>query len=338
MADRRLVWQYIKEKRADIIFLMLMEGSFLLLCYLYEVEQLKELLYGVVLSFFFAGCFFAYGYWSFQKRCTALWQALNQMENLPDSLPEPDGRKEEIYQQMMQKLFKERRQRVFEMDKREQEMQDYYTLWVHQIKTPIAAMKLLLQSEEQHSLELVQELFKIEQYAQMALYFMRLQSISSDLVLKEYELYDIVKQAVKKYGVLFLNKKMDFKLETFSKKIITDEKWLCFVIEQLFSNAIKYGKGDDSKKSGGIHIYLEQEKLVISDRGIGIRREDLPRIFERGFTGYNGRMDKKSTGLGLYLTKKILEKLSHTISVESELGKGTRVVLDFSAYISAVGV
>lgn len=330
--NRGLFWQYMKEKKADIIFLLLIEACFLLLFYLYQIEQRRELLYGVVLSLFFACCFFAFGYLKFKRGYFVLSENLHNIENLPDSLPEPNGIHEEIYQKLIIKLMEERSRQRFETDKKEQEMQDYYTLWVHQVKTPIAAMKLLLESEEKDTLLLVQELFKVEQYAQMALYFMRLQSMSADMILKEYELYAIVKQAVKKYGVLFVNKKLDFQLEPFSKKIITDEKWLCFVIEQLFSNAIKYGKAEDSLKSGGIYIYLEQERLVIEDKGIGIRKEDLPRIFDRGFTGYNGRMDRKSTGLGLYLTKKILEKLSHTITVKSELGKGTKVILDFSVF------
>jgi signal transduction histidine kinase len=191
-------------------------------------------------------------------------------------------------------------------------------------------MKLLLQNSEDQctSSALSQELFKIEQYVEMVLHYLRLESMSSDFLIRQYELRDIVSQAVKKHAVLFINKKLSFNLEEFSCKVVTDEKWLMFVIEQIISNALKY------TPSGSISIYTQRVPdkliLVIEDTGIGIRPEDLPRIFERGFTGYNGRLDKKSTGIGLYLCKQILDKLSHTIEVSSGVGKGTRISIGFT--------
>ena len=179
----------------------------------------------------------------------------------------------------------------------------------------------------------LEELFKIEQYAEMALYFARLDSLSSDLLFRSCNVREIVKQAVKKYSVLFLRSGLSFRMEEFDIKAVTDEKWLSFVVEQVFSNALKY------THEGGIAIYGADAEgsmiqgnayyLVIEDTGIGIRESDLPRIFERGFTGYNGRMDKKSTGIGLYLCEQIMRRMSHTIRVESAPGKGTKVILGF---------
>ena len=190
-------------------------------------------------------------------------------------------------------------------------------------------MRLLLQSEAGAPFvpELEQELFKIEQYVEMVLQYLRLESMSSDLTLAEYPLEDLVRQAVKKYSVVFIHKKIALKLEKFSCRVLTDEKWLVFVLEQLLSNALKY------TPRGSVSIRMApggQKTLIIEDTGIGIHPEDIPRIFERGFTGYNGRMDKKSTGIGLYLCRKILNKLGHTIRIVSTPGVGTKVLIDLS--------
>jgi histidine kinase (EC 2.7.13.3) len=206
-------------------------------------------------------------------------------------------------------------------------MIDYYTLWAHQIKTPIAAMRLILQSEDipQYH-ELNEQLFKIERYVEMVMAYLRIGSSSTDFLLKKYELEDMVKQSVRKYAPVFIRKKIGIKLGNLKFKVLTDEKWLCFAIEQILSNAIKY------TDEGYILIDSENETtLVIKDTGIGIAPEDLPRICEKGYTGYNGRIDKRASGIGLYLTKQILTKLGHKISFESEIGKGTTVRIDMSS-------
>lgn len=165
------------------------------------------------------------------------------------------------------------------------------------------------------------ELFKTEQYVEMVLTYVRMEDMSGDLMLKEYALDNLVKQALKKYSRMFAMQKLALHYEALRVTVTTDEKWLVFVLEQILSNALKY------TVEGSISIYMEDDWLVIEDTGIGICSEDLPRIFEKGFTGYNGRSDKKSTGIGLYLCKQIIEKLRCQIRVESKLGKGTRVLL-----------
>lgn len=172
-----------------------------------------------------------------------------------------------------------------------------------------------------------EELFKIEQYAEMALTFQRLEGIAEDLVLQEYNLGDLIRQAVKKYSVLFINKGLGLEFGEMDYRIVTDEKWFVFCVEQLLSNSIKY------TLEGGISLQAERDEAAerirfsIEDTGIGIRAEDLPRIFEKGFTGYNGRLDKKSTGIGLYLCRRIFDHLGIRVKVESEAGGGTRVTL-----------
>ena len=165
------------------------------------------------------------------------------------------------------------------------------------------------------------ELFKIEQYVEMVLTYLRMESMSSDMVLQWYAADDIVKQAVKKYSQLFILKKIALRMDMPEEMILTDEKWLAFVVEQILSNALKY------TSEGTVSIYMKEKELVIEDTGIGIQEEDVPRVFEKGFTGFNGRRDKKSTGIGLYLCKTILDRLGHGIRIESKVGEGTKVFL-----------
>lgn len=231
---------------------------------------------------------------------------------------------ERDYMDLIQAIFEDKKQYMDKSDGEKAEMLDYYTLWVHQIKTPIAAMRLILQSEEtQQYRELQGQLFKIEQYVEMVMAYLRIGSSSTDFLLKEYEMEVMVKQSVRKYAPMFIRKKISVKLGNLKYKVLTDEKWLCFAIEQILANAIKY------TNEGYILIDSENETtLVIKDTGIGIAPEDLPRICEKGFTGYNGRIDKRASGIGLYLTKQILTKLGHRISFESEIGKGTTVRIE----------
>lgn len=165
------------------------------------------------------------------------------------------------------------------------------------------------------------ELFKIEQYVEMALNYLRVEDISSDLSFKQYAVDDMVRQVIRKYAKIFISKKIKMNFKPTGRYIVTDDKWFVFVLEQLISNALKY------TKKGQISIYMKEKSLVIEDTGIGIPAEDLPRIFEKGFTGYNGRENKKSTGIGLYLCKNIMDKLQWNITADSEVGRGTKIYL-----------
>jgi len=244
-----------------------------------------------------------------------------------DELPKADDLVEQDYQTLLTLLFEDKAKVTSKADVSKTEMIDYYTLWAHQIKTPISAMRLLLQTERStQNSELSTELFKIEQYVDMVLGYLRIESISSDLVLSQYDLSSMVKQAIRKYATIFIGQKITLDFKEMDCLVLTDEKWLVFVLEQILSNALKY------TQSGTISIYMEAEKtLVIKDSGIGIASEDLPRVFEKGFTGFNGRMDKKSTGIGLYLCQKILNKLSHKVTISSQIDVGTIVRIDLSS-------
>ena len=243
-----------------------------------------------------------------------------------DSLPRPENAVDRAYTDLIRRLYKDRNAVIAESTGSRNQMQDYYAMWVHQIKVPISAMHMLLQDQEKSSPMNVQ-LFKIEQYVSMALSYVRLESEQTDYVIKQYSLDSIVKQSVRKYAPLFISKKIRLDIEDTDLIVNTDEKWLGFVIEQILSNSLKY------TSSGSISISYETPKtLIISDTGIGIAPEDIPRIGEKGFTGYNGRTFRKSTGLGLYLCKEILTRLSHSMAISSEVGKGTTVKIDLQTY------
>ena len=271
----------------------------------------------------FRSALFTLGYFQFLRRHRELKGLLVQIQEKALPLPPPKGLLEADYQALLQALASERAALALEDRNRLQDMTDYYTLWAHQIKTPIAAMGLLLQEEPRPELE--GELLKIEQYVEMVLGYLRLGSDSTDYVFRNCRLDDLLRQAVRKYARLFILKKISLDFQETGRTVLTDGKWLSFVLEQLLSNAVKY-----TPPGGLIRVYGDGDTLVIADNGIGIQPEDLPRVFEKGFTGFNGREDKKSTGIGLYLCRQVLDRLNHGISISSRPGQGTLVRLDLS--------
>ena len=245
---------------------------------------------------------------------------LNDLEDLPKSL----DIRIDYYHKIIEKLYEELEELTQENRQKNTDTVDYYSMWVHQIKTPIAAMNFLLDNEEVDQKNLQQELFKIERYVEMVLTYIRLDSISSDYVITKINLDEVVKDSVKKYATIFINKKIKLNYVSHETIVISDKKWLSFAFEQILGNSVKY-----TSTGGEITIETCENKLVIEDKGIGIKEEDLPRIFEKGFTGFNGRYEKKSSGLGLYLCKKTLDKLGHHIDITSTVGKGTRIEITF---------
>ena len=281
--------------------------------------------YTALLSSVCALCLAAMDARRFFRRHRQLEDALQSITISDERLPEPDNLIEEDYRRLIRALDQEKNRIRSGMDARYSDMLDYYTLWAHQIKTPIAAMRLILQTRPENSgEELGMELFRVEQYVEMVLNYLRLDSDSSDFVIRVSPLDDIIRQCVRKYAKQFIRKRISLEYEGTELQVLTDEKWLCFAIGQILSNSLKY------TNSGRIRIYTQGETLVIADTGIGIAPEDLPRVFEKGYTGYNGRTDKKASGIGLFLCKRILNKLGHGISIRSVVGQGTAVSIDLS--------
>ena len=293
---------------------------------LYELP-LEAVLYAAALCLIIGLILFFIGYVKFLQRHRALTEMAQNICLSIDGLPVPHGQLEADYQQLIKTLYKSSARIKSDADTARSELLDYFTLWVHQIKTPIAAMRLLLQTEiSGENMALSAELIKIEQYVDMVLQYLRLDSETTDFVIKPCCLDDIIRQSVRKFANLFILKKIQLDFRQTGLEILTDEKWLCFILDQLLSNALKY------TSAGSVTILTEGLTLIVEDTGVGIRPEDLPRVFEKGFTGLNGREDKKSTGLGLYLTKRAADMLGHPISAESMLGEGTRIKLGLLQY------
>ncbi|HIZ43304.1 MAG TPA: sensor histidine kinase [Firmicutes bacterium] len=256
---------------------------------------------------------------------------LCELEALPAPLmsgfPEWESPAEEDYRRIIERLREEMADLGNQMNRRYEEMIDYYTAWVHQIKTPIASMRLTFQNEDSAlSRKAAGDLFRIEQYVEMVLVFLRLDSESTDYVFREYDVDGMIRQAVRRFSSQFIDKKLRLVYEPVRLSVITDEKWLLFVLEQVLSNAVKY-----TPSGGCVTIDLEAPAtLCVRDTGIGIAPEDLPRIFEKGYTGRNGRSDKRASGLGLYLCRRICGQLGHRITANSSPDSGTviRIRLD----------
>lgn len=261
----------------------------------------------------------------FRERCTVLRKLQEEINISADNLPEPQNAVEECYAELIQTLFRIRAEMQAHYEQSISDMTDYYTMWAHQIKTPIAAMRLsLAEQDSPESRALSEELTRIEQYVEMVLCYVRLESSDTDLVIKQHRLEDIVRAAVRRFSGQFIRKKLTLEMSGLDFTVLTDEKWLLFIIGQVLSNAVKY------TRSGGITIACNNGVLSISDTGIGIAPEDLPRIFEKGYTGCNGRSDMKASGLGLYLCKRICGMLGHDISAESN-SSGTTVFIDLNS-------
>lgn len=318
----RLILDYIKSAVRTLILVGLLLGLFLLLGWICGVDR-GGMLYFMALCLSVSLGWFALDFWRFFKKDKRLKLLQGQILLSLENLPRPENRIEEDYQQLIFLQSNDRRTALNAQQLSYGEMLDYFTLWAHQIKTPISAMGLIMQSEpERYGEELEQELFRIEQYVDMVLSFLRLDSDYTDFVLKSYSIDTIIKGSVRKYAKQFIRKRISLVYEGTELCCVTDEKWLGFVLEQLLANALKY------TYSGSIAVTVEGTCIIIQDSGIGIAPEDLPRIFEKGYTGYNGRTGQKSTGIGLYLCKRILTKLGHEIKVESKPGEGTKVTIE----------
>ena len=262
------------------------------------------------------------------RKSRAVCQELSLMQHhpadLPDELPAAQSPQEQAYQVLLLALHTDRQKLKSDMNARYHDMTEYYTVWAHQIKTPIAAIRLALQNEDTPlSRRLTGEVGRVEQYVQMALTYLRLGSDSSDYVIRSCALDDIVRPAVRRFAGEFIQRKIQLNYQMLNYTVITDEKWLGFVVEQVLSNALKY------TPQGSVSIHMEPEGvLCIRDTGIGIAPEDLPRVFEKGYTGYNGRSHRKASGLGLYLCREILARLGHSVSAESQVDHGTTIRID----------
>ena len=254
-------------------------------------------------------------------------EVLRDLKEIDAELPEVRDIEADDYREIVRLLREANREARTRSETDMAAMVDYYTLWVHQIKTPIAAMRLRLQDEDTElSRALLSDLGRIERYVSMVLTYLRLENGATDYVIKETDLDSVIRPVLRQFAGEFISRKLKLDYTPVDRKVLTDGKWLSFVVEQVLSNALKY------TPSGSVSIFMEDPAvLVIRDTGIGIPPEDLPRVFERNYTGLAGRADTRASGIGLSLCKSVCDRLGHTISIESTPGEGTSVRIDLSA-------
>lgn len=325
---------------------MIVTMSCIHLLYMYLIGARKQdLMYAAVLDAILLLITVLVGFFRYSSKVKALSNALKRPVEEQAQLPEATDDVEMLYHRLLENQSIARNESESSAAIRQSQMRDYYSMWVHQIKTPISAMKLLLEAEREELGQLIcddeqsqcllsdnmdsfeDELFRIEEYVSMALQYQRVSSTENDFVLEKVSVDGVIRDTIKKYAKIMIRRHIGMNYSGTVQEVYTDGKWLAFILEQLLSNAIKY------TPQGGVTIETAEEKdrffITIKDTGIGIKAEDLPRVFEKGYTGYNGHADKKATGIGLYLCRQMADKLGHTIRMESEIGKGTKVWIGF---------
>ena len=335
---------FIKQNYIWILMIVTMSCIHLLYMYLIGARK-QDVVYAAVLDAILLLIIVLVGFFRYSSKVKALSNALERPVEEQAQLPEATDDVEMLYHRLLENQSIARSESESSAAIRQSQMRDYYSMWVHQIKTPISAMKLLLEVEREELGQLIcddeqsqyllsdnmdsfeDELFRIEEYVSMALQYQRVSSTENDFVLEKVSVDGVIRDTIKKYAKIMIRRHIGINYSGTGQEVYTDGKWLAFILEQILSNAIKY------TPQGFVTIETAEEKdrffITIKDTGIGIKAEDLPRVFEKGYTGYNGHADKKATGIGLYLCRQMADKLGHTIRMESELGKGTKVWIGF---------
>ena len=317
------LWNYLISNRKTIIMNIVLFVLLVLVFWLFELP-LKVIGYLAIMWLFILLVIGSLDFIGFNRRMTILTQL--DEENIPSTDYLPRNTIEKEYVRLLLEEYDRKRTLIETDESRYEDMVDYFTAWAHQIKTPIAALSLInedMENDDERA-KVKSEITDIEDYADMVLNFIRLGSDSKDLVLEKVDLDKVIKEVIRRFSVQFIGKGIGISYESHPFVVRTDEKWIRFVLGQLMSNALKYSN------SGTITIKTEGNELALEDQGIGIKAEDLPRVFEKGYTGYTGRRFEKSTGIGLYLTKNACDMIGVDIKLESEKGAGTKAILAFA--------
>lgn len=321
---------YLKFKKTTISAFAIF-AVIILACQLLFGMPLRMLWYPYALCILIGLVFLIIGYRRQRRICSELRTIAGLQAHLMDELPEPLSPEAAEYQRIIHTLCVADMQRQEQFHRKYSDMIDYYTAWAHQIKTPIAAMKLSFQNEDSAlARQSLNELKRIDQYVDMVMTYLKLESEDLDYVIREHNLDDIIRPVVRSFAGEFIDRRISLEYDPIDMTVLTDDKWIAFVIGQVLSNALKY------TQEGTVSIRMDGTCLCISDTGIGIEPSDLPRIFEKGFTGYNGRKDKRASGIGLYLCRRICDNLGHRISAESAVSRGTTIQIDLTR--NAIGI
>ena len=275
-----------------------------------------------------------FGYFAHRSHCRTLHEMINsKADDASAMLPQPRNEEQRLYSKIIKKMHRQHMEKTEQIYNEKMEFQDYIISWVHEVKSPITACILLIQQSAGKTVEEVtdkieDEIQRIDHYVEQALYYSRIDAFSKDYFISEVSANQIVRSSVKKHAKQFIAKRIRFAMPEEEQRVHSDAKWLGFIIDQIMANALKY-----TDNHGMITCSFEEDKeekrLCIRDSGIGVHPEDIGRLFEKGFTGSTGRQEKKSTGMGLYLADQMAAKLGHRLSVRSEQGKYTEVIIHF---------
>lgn len=330
------VSEYVQDKRYFLLFyicLMLFISTVMLFS---ENDQntLSNVLYINISCLIFVCLYITIGYfhrkWFFKGLVETIDNAEEQFAIL---FPEAQTNQQKHFLELLKKIHQDNRDQLQHLHDEKKDQQEFILSWIHEVKLPIAASRLLMENSENKITDYLidkfeDELDKIDNYVEQALYYSRIDSFSTDYFVTEVTVNQIIKNSVKKYSKLFINKEIQFQMDDSTQFVQSDSKWLGFVIDQIIANSLKYTDTD-----GKIAIQFEEDekekRISILDSGIGITSEDLNRVFEKGFTGLTGRHQPKATGIGLYLAKQLARKLGHTLSIQSKEGAYTKVIIHF---------
>ena len=323
MWNKKLLNEYLKMKKTSIIGILGVYAILFVFVYLYRIP-IEVILYPFILTIVFVLMVLLFDYIKYKEKVNKIIQICNDVSSCYSVKINDKNIFDEYYLDIINELLKENRKQISQIQKKVSDINDYFSIWVHQIKTPIASMKLKIDNEQMDLLQLASDLNRIDHYVDLVLSFLKFDEEKIDLYFRKTDVDRIMRESLKKFSNDFIIKKirLDYKLS--KREVLTDEKWLSFVFDQLLSNALKY------TDKGTISIYYDGDScLCIKDSGIGIALADMERLFEKGFTGYNGRQYKKASGIGLYMCKRMCDKLNIAISIESVVNEYTLVKLKF---------
>lgn len=277
----------------------------------------QTLLYAFILVLFLLACFLIYRYMT----------TMQAVRNRDGEETEPLSLEAEAYRDAIEEMQVAHIRALNEVQAKQKEYYDFIVSWFHEIKTPISVLRLMQQTEiDPRGLE--KEVARIEHYVDQALYYAKLDSFNQDYEIINCDLEQLVKEAVKTHAATFISRKVRIRLDLPSTVVQSDPKWLSFIVNQLLSNALKY-TGEDGEISISSRVTNDEKLLIVRDNGIGIEARDVPRVFNRGFTGANGRIHAKSTGMGLYLAQELSRKLGHYLTCESVVSEYTSFTIHF---------
>lgn len=332
---------YLLDKRYLVLFYIILMFFITLVVYLDPAVKVTfdNIIYMNFVSFVFFSIYLMGSYLYHKRYYNTIDYIMKNTEgDVINSLPNPKTNEQDLYIKMFKSIHQQQNDKIEKLHEDKKDNFEYITSWVHEVKTPIAASRLIIENsigkpQEEILNSLEEELDKIENKVEQVLYYSRIDAFAKDYLIGEINLEKALKETIKKHAKVFINKRIKVEMENLDIDVATDKKWLLYIMDQILTNSLKYtDKGGKIKING--QKDEKEKRIIIEDNGIGIKSEDIGRIFEKGFTGYTGRENYKSTGMGLYLAKRLAKKLGHDLSVESEYGEYTRVILHFPKLIN----